>query len=832
MWAAVAQAKRQSCLMDPTKEERGGGSSLLSSVPPLATGQCTVNSGQQQQMVKGIAHRGKPAKVTEGGICLLACFISLSTPPCYWELIPVESCSIRNPACSRAPEGVRPAVMVPLVLIMRRGGFSQDGLLEVVKSTWVFSSSLTRKGLKADLSIPRVSSQMGESTICIRQLCQARSRRLFLVIGFLASLVVVFQTFTLPSRKVLPPLLPVSEISDTRQNGGSFPGNMRVGKLSLLSDSVNNSLLGKGELVEASVSEVKDKHDNDSRMEDMSEDVEDDEVFDDVDLDGDGDTDDEVSFDLGNGVTLKKIRDPVDGFITLKEIREPDQNATQEKLGGLSILDMRENISNDSMFTQVASAPSISQSVNTHTPEKLETTAATASPGPPLLEKSVPETHARKNDPGISLSFLASVTHNTTLARSVKIKLKKRAMPATSIQEMNSILMKNHASARAMRPRWSSAHDRQILAVKAQIENAPIVMHDQELYAPAFRNISKFKRSYELMERTLKVFVYKEGKKPVFHQPIMKGIYASEGWFMKHMEGNRRFVVKDPRKAHLFYMPFSSRFLQFAVYVRGSHNRTNLREYLRNYVDVIAAKYPFWNRTGGADHFLVACHDWAPYETRHTMERSIKALCNADLANGFRLGKDVSLPETYVRSARDPRRDLGGRPSDRRPVLAFYAGNMHGYLRPVLLQHWENKDPDMNIRGPMPPGVSSKMSYIQQMKRSKYCICPRGYEVNSPRVVEAIFYECVPVIISDNYVPPFFEVLEWEAFSVFVAEKDIPRLKEILTSIPEERYRALQMGVRKVQRHFLWHSPPLKYDLFHMTLHSIWYNRVYQVRTR
>lgn len=46
--------------------------------------------------------------------------------------------------------------------------------------------------------------------------------------------------------------------------------------------------------------------------------------------------------------------------------------------------------------------------------------------------------------------------------------------------------------------------------------------------------------------------------------------------------------------------------------------------------------------------------------------------------------------------------------------------------------------------------------------------------MNSPRVVEAIFYECVPVIISDNYVPPFFEVLEWEAFSVFVAEKDIP----------------------------------------------------------
>ena len=112
------------------------------------------------------------------------------------------------------------------------------------------------------------------------------------------------------------------------------------------------------------------------------------------------------------------------------------------------------------------------------------------------------------------------------------------------------------------------------------------------------------------MERTLKVYVYKDGEKPIFHQPILKGLYASEGWFMKLMEGNKQFVVKDPRKAHLFYMPFSARMLEHTLYVRNSHNRTNLRQYLKNYAEKIASKYPFWNRTGGADHFLVACHDW------------------------------------------------------------------------------------------------------------------------------------------------------------------------------------------------------------------------------
>lgn len=121
-------------------------------------------------------------------------------------------------------------------------------------------------------------------------------------------------------------------------------------------------------------------------------------------------------------------------------------------------------------------------------------------------------------------------------------------------------------------------------------------------------------RSYELMVRTLKVYVYKEGQKPIFHQPLLNGIYSSEGWFMKLMEGNRNFIVKDPRKAHLFYLPFSSRLLQSTLYVPNSHNRTLMELCLKEYLDKIATKYPFWNRTGGADHFLVACHDWVSFK--------------------------------------------------------------------------------------------------------------------------------------------------------------------------------------------------------------------------
>ena len=112
------------------------------------------------------------------------------------------------------------------------------------------------------------------------------------------------------------------------------------------------------------------------------------------------------------------------------------------------------------------------------------------------------------------------------------------------------------------------------------------------------------------MERMLKIYIYREGEKPVFHQPRLRGIYASEGWFMKLMEGNRHFVVRSPRKAHLFYLPFSSKMLRIAFDKRNSSGPRDLEKYLKNYVSLIAGKYRFWNRTGGADHFMVACHDW------------------------------------------------------------------------------------------------------------------------------------------------------------------------------------------------------------------------------
>ncbi|KAL6138456.1 hypothetical protein ACLB2K_063738 [Fragaria x ananassa] len=298
---------------------------------------------------------------------------------------------------------------------------------------------------------------------------------------------------------------------------------------------------------------------------------------------------------------------------------------------------------------------------------------------------------------------------------------------------------------------------------------------------PMYWNANAFQRSYLEMEKRFKVFVYEEGEPPLFHNGPCKSIYSMEGNFIHEIEVNKQFRTRNPEEAHVYFLPYSVTMLVRFVYVRDSHDFSPIRQTVRDYVNIISTKYPYWNRSLAADHFTVACHDWGPETSNsdpYLRKNSIRGLCNANTSEGFNPSKDVSFPEINLQTG-DTHGFLGG-PSPRlRSILAFFAGGVHGPIRPILLEHWENKDKDMRVQQYLPKGVS----YYEMMKKSKFCLCPSGYEVASPRVVEAIYTGCVPVLISDHYVPPFSDVLNWKSFSVEVSVSDIPNLKNILRSI-------------------------------------------------
>lgn len=212
------------------------------------------------------------------------------------------------------------------------------------------------------------------------------------------------------------------------------------------------------------------------------------------------------------------------------------------------------------------------------------------------------------------------------------------------------------------------------------------------------------------------------------------------------------------------------------------------------------------------------------YAAPHLYNNSIRVLCNANSSEGFNPSKDATLPEINLRTG-TIKGLIGGPSPSKRPFLGFFAGGVHGPIRPLLLKHWKGVDQDLRIYEYLP----KELSYYDMMRKSKFCICPSGYEVASPRIVEAMYSECVPVIISDHYVLPFSDVLNWKSFSVQIQVGDIPRLKSILMSISQRQYIRMHRRVKQVQRHFVVNSTPKRYDVFHMIIHSVWLRRLNRI---
>ncbi|MCL7034568.1 hypothetical protein MKW94_024798 [Papaver nudicaule] len=340
-----------------------------------------------------------------------------------------------------------------------------------------------------------------------------------------------------------------------------------------------------------------------------------------------------------------------------------------------------------------------------------------------------------------------------------------------------------------------------------------------------YKNANSFYRSYIEMEKKFKMYVYEEGEPPIFHDGPCKSIYSTEGLFIHQMEVNNHFRTRNPDEAHVFFLPFSVvRMVQY-LYVPDSHEIKSIGRTVVDYVDVVARKYPYWNRSTGGDHFMLSCHDWGPRTSSFVPElfnNSIRVLCNANTSEGFNPSKDASFPEIHLRSAYATAL-LGGLSPSRRTTLAFFAGGLHGHIRYLLLNEWQNNDQDVLVYDRVPKEVS----YDKMMRTSKYCLCPSGYEVASPRIVEAIYAECVPVLISDHYVPPFSDVLNWHSFSVQISVSDIPNIKKILMGISQSQYLRMQRRVKQVQKHFVVNNEsPKRFDVFHMTLHSIWLRRL------
>ncbi|PHT83447.1 hypothetical protein T459_11890 [Capsicum annuum] len=274
---------------------------------------------------------------------------------------------------------------------------------------------------------------------------------------------------------------------------------------------------------------------------------------------------------------------------------------------------------------------------------------------------------------------------------------------------------------------------------------------------------------------------------------------------------------------------------------------------------MLAAKYPFWNRTRGSDHFRVACHDWAqgpfldmvsepgPFPFLAPVHTPVSI--GPGREGGVRVGKSPTLVGEGTSGLLAFEVELGSRSilnmvSEPVPIGPSREGGVRVGKSPTLVGEWAGglrvrpkghytlKDHEELSRNTIKALWNADISEGLFVSGKDVSLRNLGGKRVSQWPILSFFAGNMhsPLLSLINFALPFSEVLNWSAFSVVVSEKDIPRLKDILSSIPLRRYQAMQNNVKMVQKHFLWNSTPTRYDLFQMILHSIWFSRLNQLQ--
>ena len=135
-------------------------------------------------------------------------------------------------------------------------------------------------------------------------------------------------------------------------------------------------------------------------------------------------------------------------------------------------------------------------------------------------------------------------------------------------------------------------------------------------------------------------------------------------------------------------------------------------------------------------------------------------------------------------------------PASERTLLAFMVGDAFPQ-RAALINHYKD-DPEVVFRKALTYNET-----LQQLQRAKFCIQADGNAPWSPRLAIYVALGCVPVFVSNTFIPPWNGTLDWSQFSLQMSHEGstIIGLKQALKVADHARLFAKLMAVREFFRH-------------------------------
>lgn len=193
----------------------------------------------------------------------------------------------------------------------------------------------------------------------------------------------------------------------------------------------------------------------------------------------------------------------------------------------------------------------------------------------------------------------------------------------------------------------------------------------------------------------------------------------------------------------------------------------------------------------------------------------------------IRRNLDIAFPLDYVDASDNGKESVqreDALPWEARPLLLSFRGGATHYLRRRLASLDNGQDIFVEVhdyqkgsgtgldkveyRTPFRCPAASSEGYAGVaglMRCSRFALAPRGHSLHSSRVLEAMAYGAVPVVISDGWILPFEAsaaggasgLIDWGEIAIKIPEREWHRAPEIVQAVTIETWRQKQAAGRE-----------------------------------
>nr|CAG4641480.1 EOG090X01LY [Eurycercus lamellatus] len=264
--------------------------------------------------------------------------------------------------------------------------------------------------------------------------------------------------------------------------------------------------------------------------------------------------------------------------------------------------------------------------------------------------------------------------------------------------------------------------------------------------------------------------------------PVTKKI-SQEFYSLLQTITNSPYYTLDPTEACLFIPSIDLL----------NQNRIRPKE-----VGKALAILPYWN--GGRNHLLFnmlpgSLPEYSPYLG---VDAGYSMITGGGFSSlSYRPGFDISVPvfsplaakqKSFTFHKERPWLVISSQPNIHDEFLEAVADIASEHPSFLVLDSCQSKPLDTALRC----REEEIYSYPEILLNGTFCLVVRGVRLGQPTLLDALSTGCIPVVVSDSYVLPFVDIIDWKRAALQIYEDDLPKMMDVLRAVSSERIEEMR----------------------------------------